>query len=170
MADEVRLLELSRAGDQRAFTELIEPHRTRVWAVCLRTTENQHDAEDALQDTLIAAWRNIAKFKGNSQFSTWLYRIAARAAIDKVRNRREFPTEDVRPMEHHRDFAQSVVVGDAVQSALRELPEDFRVALVLREIGDLSYDEIAAHQGIAVATVKTRLYRARRMLREEMSD
>lgn len=175
MPTEGELLERSRAGDQRAFGELVERHKSHIWGVCLRTTGNTHDAEDALQDTLLAAWRNIGKFEGNSRFGTWVYRIAARAGIDQIRKRRDIPTEELpgeelRGVEARRDFADSVVIGDAVQAALMELPEDFRTALVLREIGDLSYDEIAAHQGIAVATVKTRLHRARRMLRAELDE
>jgi RNA polymerase sigma-70 factor (ECF subfamily) len=163
--DEANLLDRARAHDPQAFVDLVTRHRGAAWAVCLRVTGNPHDAEDALQEALTAAWRNLDRFRGQARFSTWLHRIAANAALAVVRRRRDVPTEDDA-------FDAGVAVdafasydeSDRIQAALRRIPEDFRVALVLREYGDLTYDEIAAHQGIPVQTVKSRLNRARRAM------
>jgi RNA polymerase sigma factor (sigma-70 family) len=153
------------AGDERAFVELIAANRTAVWAVCLRITGNPQDAEDALQDALVAAWRNIAQFRADAKFSTWLFRIAANAALAIVRRRAKI-VEDVDVPAMGGDPGDRVADAERVQTALMALPETFRVALVLRVYGDLSYEDIAAHQGIPVQTVKSRLWRARSMMQE----
>lgn len=165
--DESALLERARAGDSRAFEELVAGARGRTWAVCYRITGNAHDAEDALQDALMAAWRNLGRFRGQSRFSTWLHRIASNAALAIVRKRRDVPRDEIEPgptgAPHIEDRVADV---DAVQRALARIPADFRAALVLREFADLTYDEIAHAQGIPVQTVKSRLNRARRAVAE----
>lgn len=165
--DENELLSAARGGDARAFDALLTPYRDRLWGVCLRTTRNTADAEDALQDCLIAIWQNLDRFRGDSAFSTWSHRIAANAALALMRRRKELSYdgfEDFDIEDDARDFTEAVADTDRVQTALRALPEDFRVALVLREYGQLTYDEIAEHQGILVQTVKTRINRARTQL------
>jgi len=165
---ESTLVERARAGDPDAFTQLVTESRDILWSVCLRITADPLDAEDALQDTLIAAWQNIGTFRGNAKFSTWCYRIAANASIAICRKRRTVPIDTA-------DIVDLVVVADAtghvddrdlVTAALREVGPDFREALVLREYGDMTYAEIAQHQGIGVQTVKSRINRARAQLAE----
>ncbi|MEV6633623.1 sigma-70 family RNA polymerase sigma factor [Actinoplanes sp. NPDC051470] len=160
---ETVLLARAAAGDARAFADLVTPYRNRVWAVCLRITADRDDADDALQDALTAAWRNLGGFRAESRFGTWLHRIAANAALALVRRRRDTPAEDHvldRPVEV--DAYAAVDEADRIAAAVRLLPDDFRVAFVLREYADLTYEEIAAHQDIGVQTVKSRLNRARR--------
>ncbi|BFU45013.1 RNA polymerase sigma factor [Krasilnikovia sp. MM14-A1004] len=161
--DDAALVARARAGDSVAFAALAEGCRTRVWAICLRLTGNHADAEDALQDALMAAWQHIGGFRQEARFSTWLYRIAANAALAVVRRRRETPLapEDQDYLIVVGDHADRHAERDRVQTALARVPEPFRTALVLREYGDLSYEEIAAHQQVGVQTVKSRLYRAR---------
>lgn len=158
------LVEAARAGDTRAFEELTGQHRTMIWSVCLRITGNTYDAEDALQDTLLAAWRNIGRFRGESGFGTWIYRIASNAALAIVRSRRDTELEVPEDLAAERDFAEQLAASDFVQRALKSIPEDFRVALVLRELCDFTYAQIAEHQGVGVPTVKSRISRARRAL------
>lgn len=162
---EADLIARVHGGDSRAFAELVEPYRQRLWGVCLRVTGSQADAEDALQDCLLAAWRNLDRFRGESAIGTWLYRIAANAAVAVVRRRREIAGE----VPDHADPSPAaddvLALRDEVEAALRLVPTDFRVALVLREYGDLSYEEIAAHQNVGVQTVKSRLNRARASVR-----
>ncbi len=170
---ESELLAAARGGDSRAFDALLAPYRDKVWGVCLRTTRNSTDAEDALQDALIAVWHNLAAFRGDSSLGTWLYRIAANAALALVRKRRDLSYDGIEGfdvVDDSRDFTEGVADRDRVQEALRGIPEDFRVALVLREYGQLSYDEIAEHQGILVQTVKTRINRARSMVATALLD
>ena len=167
--NEADLVARVRAGDSAAFGALIEPYRSRLWGVCLRVTGSPADAEDALQDCLLAAWRNLDRFRGESALGTWLYRIAANAAVGVVRRRREVAGE----IPDHADPAPGaddvLALRDEVEAALRLVPTDFRVALVLREYGDLSYEEIAAHQGVGVQTVKSRLNRARASVRATLT-
>ncbi len=163
--DEAVLVRRAGAGDERAFVELVSANRAAVWAVCLRITGDPHDAEDALQDALVAAWRNISQFRADARFSTWLFRIASNAALAVVRRR----TKTVTGMEAASfagDPGDRIADADRVQTALMALPETFRVALVLRIYGDLSYDDIAIHQDIPVQTVKSRLWRARAMMQD----
>ena len=175
--DETALLMQARNGDQRAFAELVGMHKNRVWAVCLNIAGNRQDAEDAVQDTLIAAWQNLDKFRGEARFSTWLHRVAANAALALVRKRKpqtdtvDFNDPD-RPVLLDDDgtvaFDDRLAIRDQLRVALAEIPEEFRIAIVLREFGDMSYAEIAEHQGVGVQTVKSRLNRARTQLAERM--
>ncbi|MCD7052822.1 sigma-70 family RNA polymerase sigma factor [Rhodococcus sp. BH2-1] len=161
------LLALCRQGYETAFAELVGRYRNRLWSICFRVTGNREDAEEAVQDTLTSAWQNLHKFRGDAKVSTWLYRIAANASLAIVRKRKDaiaddfdvIELEDPAPM-----TADRVADVDAVRRALAELPEDFRVAVVLREFAEMSYADIAENQGIPVATVKTRINRARKQL------
>ncbi len=169
--DEASLLDRARLGSPQAFADLVSRHRGAAWGVCLRITGNPHDAEDALQNALIAAWHHLDRFRGDARFSTWLHRIAANAALAVVRSRRDIPGHHQLPDRGSPvdDFA-AYDESDRIQAALRRIPEDFRVAFVLREYGGLTYDEIARHQGIPVQTVKSRLNRARRAVAELLTE
>lgn len=161
------LLAACREGDGTAFAELVGRYRHRLWSICFRVTGNREDAEEAVQDALTSAWQNLHKFRGEAKVSTWLYRIAANAALAVVRKRKDalaadpdmIELEDPAPL-----TADRIADVDAVRRALAELPEDFRVAIVLREFAELPYADIAEHQGVPVATVKTRINRARKQL------
>lgn len=174
---EAELIARARDGDRRAFAQLVEPYRDRLWAVCLRTTRHRSDAEDALQDCLISAWQHIGSFRGESGVGTWLFRIASNASVAIIRKRRETTVDDseafdamVDEAHSRRDHAGMVADRDRVQAALRTLNEDFRVALVLREFADYSYDDIAAYQQVSVQTVKSRLNRARAALAKALGS
>lgn len=165
--DDDALLERARGGDAAAFDALLRPRRTRLWSVCLRVVGDRQDAEDALQDALTAAWLHLGSFRGEARFDTWLYRIASNAALAVARRRRERavdPHELPEDGDLLRDHADQVADVDRVRRALATLPEQFREAVVLRELADLTYEEIAAHQGVGVQTVKSRLNRARAQL------
>lgn len=167
-ADEGGIVARARSGEQAAFAELVERHRTAAWSVCLRITGNRHDAEDALQDALTAAWLHLDRFRGDSRFGTWLYRIAANASLAVVRRRREVTVGEVPVADFERDLAVEIAARDQIQAALAGLPAIFREALVLREIADLTYQEIASHQGVPVQTVKSRLNRGRAALAQAL--
>lgn len=168
VADEGPLVARARSGDERAFAELVDRHRAATWSVCLRITGDRHDAEDALQDALTAAWLHLDRFRGEARFGTWLYRIAANASLAVVRRRREVVVDELPVVASERDLAAEVAARDQVQAALAVLAPSFREALVLREVGDLTYQDIAAHQGVPVQTVKSRLSRARAALAEAL--
>ena len=171
-ADEAALLERARGGDGRAFEELLTPHRAKLWSICWRITGNQYDAEDALQEALTAAWLHLGSFRSDARFSTWAYRIASNAALAVVRKRRDIPVDDFPDLGEPSgvDFAEVIADRDRIQTALAGIPEQFREALVLREYGTLTYEQIAEHQGIPVQTVKSRLSRARAAVAAALSD
>jgi len=147
--------------DEESFRRLVEPHRDRLWGVCLAVTGNRQDAEDALQECLIAVWRSLPRFRGDSSFSTWAYRIAVNASIALIRRRKELTAELGELVDERPGFEDRLTERDRVRWALAQLSDDRRAALVLREYGELSYAEIAEHQGIGVQTVKSRINRAR---------
>jgi RNA polymerase sigma-70 factor (ECF subfamily) len=154
----------AREGSQDAFAMLVQRHRRMIWSVCLRITADRHDAEDAVQDALVAAWHHLGSFRGEAALSTWLYRNAANAATAIVRRRRPEPMEEL-PLPDVADFSGALADVDLVQTALAQLPLAFRQALVLRELCDLTYEQIAAQQGVGIQTVKSRLHRGRSMLK-----
>jgi RNA polymerase sigma-70 factor (ECF subfamily) len=162
-ATEADLVRWAGEGDQRAFDALVSPHREMLQVVCYRITGDQGTAQDALQNALLAAWQHLGRFEGKAKFSTWLYRIAHNAALAVVRKRVPDPASDRvddTPVVHGLDDT-TVDTVHAVRWALEQIPPDFRAALVLREYANLTYEEIAEVEGIKVATVKTRIARAR---------
>jgi RNA polymerase sigma-70 factor (ECF subfamily) len=166
---EIELISQATDGDARAFATLVAAHRDRAWAVCLRITGHRHDAEDALQDALTAAWCNLSSFRGEALFGTWLHRIAANAALKLVKRRRDVPLDDVADLPTP-ESTLAVVERDAIASALALIPPEFRAALVLREYADMSYAEIAKAQGVGIQTVKSRLNRARRAVQALLQE
>jgi RNA polymerase sigma-70 factor (ECF subfamily) len=163
------LVEAARAGDRAAMDRLLRQHYDRIYAVCRRITGSDADAADAAQEALISVVRSIGKFDGRSSFGTWVYRIATNASLDELRRRRRRPLladqsahDDAHVPDHHGELRIDQVADRmALDTALRALPEDFRVPLVLRDVGDLDYAEIADTLGIPVGTVKSRIARGR---------
>ena len=154
----------AQGGDERAFAELVERSRKRLFAVCVRITGDEHSARDASQAALLDAWRALPRFERRSSFSTWLCQIGSRASLAVVAKRRAQPVAEVPEPTGPFSVAleESVSSVSAVRWALEKLPPDFRTALVLREYADMSYQEIADAQGVRIETVKTRIARARR--------
>lgn len=152
-----RQLEAAIAGDASAFEALATEARAMIWSVCLRITGNTYDAEDALQSTLLAAWRNIQQFRREYSFGTWIYRIAANAALSIVKSRGTAAFAVDESYLPERDFAQHLAEADLVQRTLNSMPTDLRVALVLRELCAYTYAQIADYQGVSVPAVKNRI-------------
>jgi RNA polymerase sigma-70 factor (ECF subfamily) len=172
---ERRLIDAATAGDREAMDTLLRAHYDRIFAVCRRITGNEADAADAAQEALMAVVRGLSKFDGRSSFSTWVYRIATNASLDELRRRRRRPvladTSDM-PIDHDPHLADPdgergidrVADREQLGQALRQVPEDFRVPLVLRDVADLDYAEIADTLDIPVGTVKSRIARGRAAL------
>jgi RNA polymerase sigma-70 factor (ECF subfamily) len=163
-------------GDQTAFTELVRRHEGRVYAVAMRMLGRDEDALDATQDALLTVYRKIGQFRGDSAFSTWLHRITINACYDILRKKARQPMlhvagEDERehepgpPVEDH---AAAVAGGVDAARALQEVPEDFRAVLILADVHDMAYDEIAEILEIPIGTVKSRVYRGRVSLARAM--
>lgn len=142
-------------------------------AVCHRIVINKSDAEDATQMALISIVRALPSFDGRSKFSTWIYRIATNAALDEVRRikRRPLPTDKESVYDSPTiDRTSAVDAQMDVSSALSQLPEEYRTAIILRHVADLDYEEIAAIQGVPVGTVRSRLARGRAQLAEILGN
>ncbi|MCT1449861.1 RNA polymerase sigma factor [Corynebacterium sp. p3-SID1194] len=167
---EQELVARAQAGDEKAFADLIYDAKRRMWAVAMSVTGNSHDAEDAMQNAMISAWKNIDRFQPQARFSTWMYRITSNAALELLRKRRDIPDDDAGAdtPDASAPIQQRITTTMVVREALETLDPDFKEVLVLREYGGLTYDELAAQQGIPVATVKSRLNRARRKLKDAL--
>lgn len=166
MSDEL-LLRRARKGDRAAVDRLLRDHYDIIRAVCRRIVANPADADDAVQNALIAIVRALPSFDGRSKFSTWVFRIATNAALDEVRRIRRRPVPHDHEMLSPSPAAERTGAVDAqidVRSALEKLPEEYRVAMVLRHVADLDYADIAVILDVPVGTVRSRLARGRDQL------
>jgi RNA polymerase sigma-70 factor (ECF subfamily) len=156
-------------GDDGAFTELVRRHERRVFAVAMRMLGREEDALDATQDALITVYRKVGQFRGESAFTTWLHRITINACYDILRKRARQPMLHVageddlerEPGPPVEDHAAAVAGGIDAARALQEVPEDFRAVLILADVHDLPYEEIAEILEIPIGTVKSRVFRGR---------
>jgi RNA polymerase sigma-70 factor (ECF subfamily) len=166
------LVTRARAGDARALETLLDRHADRIHAICRRVLGNPEDALDATQEALIAVARGVSTFDSRSTFTTWLYRVATNAALDEGRRvaRRPRPVET--PPERAGDVSPEDAVGARIDidAALAALPEEFRVAVVLRDLCDLDYAEIADVLGVPPGTVRSRIARGRAALAEVLGN
>jgi RNA polymerase sigma-70 factor (ECF subfamily) len=162
------------AGDRRALELLLDRHADRIHAVCRRILGRSDDALDATQEAMIAVVRGIDRFDGRSAFTTWLYRVATNAALDegRRRSRRPDPVETVPESAGATQVSVDAEVGARVDvdAALARLPAEFRVAVVLRDLCDLDYAEIADVLDVPPGTVRSRIARGRAQLAELLGN
>ncbi len=172
--DERELIGRSRRGDLDAFEALVVAGQDRIYGLCLRITGNSEDAADAAQEAFVRAFQSLARFEGRAAFSTWLYRIAANAATDLVRRRAADPpldlAEDCPASTDTESEFDRRELWRRVHSALARLPLEFRVAVVLRDMQGLAYEEIASILQVPKGTVRSRLSRGRLALRELIGE
>lgn len=174
-AEELGWIEQSLAGDQIAFGQLMQRYTGAVFGLSYRMLGNPQDAEDATQEIFLRAYSRLSSFDRSRKFSTWLLTVASNYCIDRLR-RRHFnwmtlddvaywlPSDAPGPERTALEREQREIV----QRALQRLPENYRLVAVLRYMNDLSYDEIAQVTGLSESTIKTRLFRARHMLAQEL--
>jgi len=178
--DDTALLRAHLRGDPDAFAELVRRHRDRLWAVALRTLGDREEAADAVQDALLSAFRRADAFRGDAAVSTWLHRIVVNACLDRVRRRVTRPSvalpgtgaadrdgppadADLRLADPH-DRVAETDTAMSVSAALRQLPVEQRVAIVLVDLQGYSVAEAAALLDVAEGTVKSRCSRGRARL------
>lgn len=181
--DDFQLVERVLAGDRRAFESLVRRHERRVFRVTLAVLGNVEDAEEAMQDTFVKAFRHLDQFRKESRFSTWLTRIAINEAIQKRNTRKnlvpladadtatpEFTPRRYEPWETNpeRLFGKQEI-HRFVEGAIQSLPGIYREAFVLRDVEELSAEEAADVLGITVPALKSRLLRARLLVRETLA-
>jgi RNA polymerase sigma-70 factor (ECF subfamily) len=166
------LVRRAQQGDRGAADQLLRRHYDMVYAVCRRIAGNDADAMDATQDALMAIMRGLPRFDARARFSTWAYRVATNACLDELRRRRRRP-EPAELVEESGDtsvpFDQELAVRDEIDHALRQIPEQFRAPLVLRDLAGLDYAEIAETLELAPGTVRSRIARGRAALAAVLS-
>lgn len=177
---EQRWIQRAQRGDQGAFEELVRLYEKRVYALTVRMCPTPSLAEEAAQEAFVSAWQGLAFFRGESSFSTWLYRLASNACVDLLRKERRHqgPSLDdgvtgqalPDPAPTPQEAAEGRELREMIESGLRALTAEYRAVLVLREIQQLSYEEIAAVLELDLGTVKSRISRGRRQLREYLRE
>ena len=176
----------ARRGDREAFRELVERYQRKVVSVALGMVHNPDDALEIAQETFVKAFQNLANFKGESSFYTWLYRIAVNRAIDLQRRERRHPTVPLEDENVSGDGYQDTLkeerlgdpyqethareIGDRVKEAIDELTPDHKAVILLREVEGLSYDEISRVMQCSKGTVMSRLHYARKKLQKRLKD
>ena len=156
------------AGDSHAFGALVTRHEDKMFSVAFRVLGNSQDALDATQDAFLSAFKKASKFRGESAFSTWLYRIGINACNDLLRKKKRWVlTNDPEPRENTGERADDAAVRRVdLQRALASLQPDYREAVVLHDLGGVPYEEIARITDTQIGTVKSRISRGRRRLAE----
>ncbi len=164
----------AQGGDRGALDQLLRRHYDRVHAVCRRITGHEADAADAAQDAMIAIVRNLARFDGRSSFGTWAYRIATNSSLDELRRRKRRGVVSMTDDGDHAHVEHADpsggrridAIGDhlALDAALRSLSDEYRLPVVLRDVADLDYAEIAAVLDLPPGTVRSRIARGRAAL------
>jgi RNA polymerase sigma-70 factor (ECF subfamily) len=174
------LIEKIRAGEKELYADLIRQYHKKVMGYCLSMLQNHTEAEEAAQDVFVKAYQSLGKFKGNSAFSTWLYRITANHCLDilRKRNRRRTVSLDTLVEEEgdqvHHLFSTAPIAASQMENRdlagkiLSTLPQDYRTILTLREAEGLEYQEIADVMDCSLDAVKGRLSRARKQLQENL--
>ncbi len=179
------MLARARDGDTVAFDSLITRHRERIYVHTFQIVRNEEDALDLTQETFIRAWRSLAGFDGTASLSSWLHRIATNASIDLCRRRRIRPQTEIESGPMEIDPASRTTpskpetpgsgldraeIKRRIEEAFSTLSPEHRTVIVLREIEDLSYEEIARHLGCSLGTVMSRLFYARKKLQTLLRD
>lgn len=166
------LVQRTRAGDADAFGELVQRYQTSVFNVCYRLLGNSAEAEDLTQEAFLRAFRRLGTYDDERPFGPWMRRVAANLCLNELERRgppvveldeeadeiADDPTETPEAVGDRREIARRL------RSALRQLPDHYRVVIELRHYQEMGYDEMAATLGVGVGDVKTRLFRARRKL------
>ena len=184
-ADDQQLIDALRAGAESAYEELLARFQQPVYALCLRLLDDEGEASDVVQEVFLKVFRNIGNFRGQSSLKTWIYRITVNEAHNArrwfFRHRRREVELDNEPGDARNwretipdcsrspfDVAFDREQAAILQAALERINPIFRSAVVLRDITDLSYEEIAEILGVSLGTVKSRILRGREALREEL--
>jgi RNA polymerase sigma-70 factor (ECF subfamily) len=186
---ERRFIERLKQRDERAFNELVQLYERRIFRLVLRMLGRRDEAEDMVQEVFVQVFKSIDSFRGEAKLGTWVYRIAVNLCKNRgkyLQRRKSNAQDELEPAAERGALhqARGVTTGEAagpdqmiqgyqleviVKQAITELEPDFREALVLRDVEDLTYDEIAEITGLAEGTVKSRIHRARTMLKEKVS-
>jgi RNA polymerase sigma-70 factor (ECF subfamily) len=182
---ETRLAKLSRNGDRRAFAELVDLYKDKIYHLGYRMLNQRQEAEDVVQETFLRVYTNLDRYDENQKFSTWIYRIATNLCIDRLRKRKPSYSIDAElPEGEGTDWHAMLASDDAspetelilsetqqhIREAIQSLPDKYKSIVVLRYLHDLSLQEISDILEMPVTTVKTRVHRGREFLRKKLES
>lgn len=175
MSDDLDLVARARDGDTAAFADLMRRHEDRVFALCLRTLREREAALDTTQDVFITVFRKLDRFDGRSAFGTWLHRVTLNACYDRIRHDRRRSTSSLDDRFDPADpvateAVESAALRPELQSALATLPAEFRAAVVLVDVLGFGTEDAADVLGVARGTIKSRVFRGRRLLAEHLGN
>ncbi len=167
-----RMVRQAQSGDAHAFEGVYRAHVGRIHALCLRMSGDEQHAESLTQDVFVRAWEKLSSFRGKSQFSTWLHRLAINVVLQdrRSRGRRQAREETVENLEHYATAVTQVMPGTKVdlERAIAGLPTGAREVLVLRDVEGYKYREIAEMKGVSLGTVQAQVHRARNLVQEAL--
>jgi RNA polymerase sigma-70 factor (ECF subfamily) len=183
--DEAQIIDSILAGNTHEFHDLIRPYERSVYIMALSLLHNEADAEDAAQETFLKAFRNLARFRGDAKFSTWLISIALNEARSRLRRKKNVKIDSLDEAPDDQGHVSPALLRDwreipsealerqevrqLLQHAVTDLPSIYREVFMLRDVEELSVNESAEALGITVASVKVRLHRARLMLQKKLA-
>lgn len=175
MSTDIELLDRFIGGDQEAFNELMRAHEDRVFAIALRMMRNRDAALDAAQETFLTLYRKADRFHRQSAFSTWLYRVTINTCYDQLRKQKRrqadaLPETNDPADPHSQDELVGAELRPDLAKALASLPDDFRTAVVLSDFEGNSLDTVAEILEVPIGTVKSRLFRGRRLLAQKLGN
>ena len=176
--DEQALVRQAQRGNTTAFEALVTMHATLVYNLAYRTLNDAQEAEDVAQEAFVRAWQGLPRFQGKSRFSTWLYRIVMNLCYNRLpRLKRELMALDTETAVTLPDTQSAIETGLlseeirlALHQAIDNLPESYRLLITLRHLQEMSYAEIATVTEMPLGTVKTGIFRARRLLRKKLEE
>ncbi|MCM8772688.1 MAG: sigma-70 family RNA polymerase sigma factor [Candidatus Omnitrophica bacterium] len=183
--NELELVERAKNGDTKAFEELVNQTKDKIYNLGLRILGNKEDAADLLQETYIKAYESLPKFEGRSSFSTWLYRIATNFALMKLR-KEKYKKISIDELKEKTDGTYKMDISDwtsnpyfyykneelkeVLNEAINSLPPKYKTVFILHDIEGLSIQEISEILSLSIPTTKTRIHRSRLYLREKLSE
>jgi RNA polymerase sigma-70 factor (ECF subfamily) len=188
MDSDQKLVKRTLHGDTRAFEELVETYQNKVYTLAYRYMGNEDDANDMSQEAFIKSFRSLKSYKGDASFGTWIYRITTNVCLDELRHRKrrvvplslDEPLATVDGDEVKREIPDSSLAADKIyeqkefsqhiQLLLDEMKSEHKSVIVLRDVMELSYEEIAAVLDCSIGTVKSRISRARNILQKKLVE
>lgn len=169
MMQEKELLEKSKQGDVEAFTQLIAPYSTSIYHLCLKMVKDESSAEDLTQDALLKAYQHLQGFQGRAKFATWLYKIAYNLSLNYLKKKSRRHEEEFKELFFAAPLPEEAAeVAEWLKDALETLSPKLRIVFEMYEIEKMAQKEIAAKLAIAEGTVRSRLYYARRKIRNAL--
>lgn len=176
------LIARAQKGDPDAFEELLGLYEKRIYNLALRTMKNPDDAADMAQEAIIKIYRSLSGFKGDCSFGVWVHRITLNTCLDEIRRRKRRQSVSLENLEENavqfadegtptpeESFSRREAIRE-ISQAINQLEDDYRIAITLRDINGLSYQEISDITGAALGTVKSRISRARTLLQKRLKN